>query len=92
MAWGKMIHEKNLKQKSRDTVPLTLDILHLNYWLDVSSFLTVEIFTSPFAPVTIPTSQLLYNWKLNITKMFLLWEARSAVLDGLLAVRLNTRE
>ncbi len=21
-AWGKMIHEKNLKQKSRDTVPL----------------------------------------------------------------------
>jgi hypothetical protein len=28
----------------------------------------------------------------NITKMFLLWEARSAVLDSLLAVRLNTRE
>ncbi len=23
-AWGKMIHEKNLKQKSRDTVLLTL--------------------------------------------------------------------
>jgi hypothetical protein len=23
-AWGKMIHEKNLKQKSCDTVPLTL--------------------------------------------------------------------
>jgi hypothetical protein len=22
-AWGKTIHEKNLKQKSRDTVPLT---------------------------------------------------------------------
>jgi hypothetical protein len=23
-AWGKLIHEKNLKQKSRDTVPLIL--------------------------------------------------------------------
>jgi hypothetical protein len=23
-AWGKMIHEINLKQKTRDTVPLTL--------------------------------------------------------------------
>jgi hypothetical protein len=22
-AWGKVIHEKNLKQKSRDTIPLT---------------------------------------------------------------------
>jgi hypothetical protein len=33
-----------------------------------------------------------YYCNYNITKMFLLWEARSAVLDGLLAVRLNTRE
>ncbi len=29
-AWGKMIHEKNLKQKSRDTVPLTL--LYTSTW------------------------------------------------------------
>jgi hypothetical protein len=26
-AWGKVIHEKNLKQKSRDTVPLISDFL-----------------------------------------------------------------
>ncbi len=26
-AWGKVIHEKNLKQKSRDTVPLIKELV-----------------------------------------------------------------
>jgi hypothetical protein len=27
-AWGKLIHEKNRSRKSRDTVPLTSELIH----------------------------------------------------------------
>ncbi len=30
--WGKLIHEKNRSQKSRDTVPLSMCFLHVRLW------------------------------------------------------------
>ncbi len=54
-AWGKMIHEKNLKQKARDTVPLIHPLISWEivwYWRE-------EVLLLPCAPP--PKKKLLYS-------------------------------